>query len=80
LNVKSIQVPLGRPTFSNEMMDNAEIIRHPFSRPCGTCAGADGYPALKRRAIIGLSPWDGRKAGGRTFGMPQGQWGAWLAL
>jgi hypothetical protein len=55
LNVKSIQVPEGRPTFSNEMMGNAEIIRHPFSRPCGTRAGADEYPALKRRAILGSS-------------------------
>jgi hypothetical protein len=31
-----------------------------FSRPCGTRAGADEYPALKRRAIVGLSRWDER--------------------
>jgi hypothetical protein len=35
-----------------------EPMRHPFSRPNGTCAGADEDPALKRRAIIGLSRWD----------------------
>ena len=30
-----------------------------FSRPCGTRAVADEDPALKRRAIVGLSLWDG---------------------
>jgi hypothetical protein len=28
-----------------------------FSRPGGTCADADNDPALKRRAIFGLSRW-----------------------
>ena len=31
-----------------------------FSHPCGTRADAGEYPALKRRAIIGLSRWDER--------------------
>jgi hypothetical protein len=29
-----------------------------FSRPCGTYADAGNDPALKRRAIVGLSSWD----------------------
>jgi hypothetical protein len=39
----------------------------PVSRPCGTCAGADEYPALKRRAIVGLSRWDERGRTGRAL-------------
>jgi hypothetical protein len=31
---------------------------HAFSRPGGTLAGAGDDPALKRRAIVGLSRWD----------------------
>ena len=53
-----------------------EPMRHPFSRPGGTHAGAGEYPALKRRAIIGLSRWDRARADGRAFRMPQGQRGA----
>jgi hypothetical protein len=30
-----------------------------FSRPDGTRDDDDGYPALKRRAIVGLSLWEG---------------------
>src|ERR1035437_8878999 len=43
-------------------------MRWAFSRPGGTLAGADDDPALKRRAIVGLSRWDedGRRA--RTMG------------
>ncbi|MGB7747796.1 MAG: hypothetical protein WBN75_10970 [Verrucomicrobiia bacterium] len=33
-----------------------------FSRPGGTHAGGDDDPALKRRAIIGLSRWDEENA------------------
>jgi len=29
-----------------------------FSRPCGTHSSDAGDPALKRRAIVGLSRWD----------------------
>jgi hypothetical protein len=43
----------------------AETEGHAFSRPGGTLAGAGDDPALKRRAIVGLSRWDegGRDAG-----------------
>jgi hypothetical protein len=33
-------------------------MRRPFSRPCGTFPSDASTPALKRRAIIGLSRWD----------------------
>ena len=36
----------------------AEAAGHAFSRPGGTLAGAGENPALKRRAIVGLSRWD----------------------
>ena len=39
----------------NEIMANAETMCRSFNRPCGTHAGADKFPALKRRAIVGLS-------------------------
>ncbi len=42
-------------------MMTPEIMCHPFSRPCGTRAGDGRYPALKRRAIAGLSLWDGKQ-------------------
>ena len=61
-NPQTFQVPEGRPTFPNETMAMVENMRRPVSRPGGTRAGADEYPALKRRAIIGLFRWD---AGGR---------------
>ncbi len=35
-----------------------ETMCRPVSRPAGTRAGADDDPALKRRAIVGLSRWD----------------------
>ena len=38
----------------------------PFCRPCGTRAGANDDPALKRRAIVGLSRWDERGRTGRS--------------
>jgi hypothetical protein len=65
--------------FKMKSLAMVEPMRHPFSRPCGTRAGAGEYPALKRRAIIRLSRWDERGRTGRTFRMPQGQRGAWLA-
>ena len=50
-----------------------------FSRPGGTHAGAGGYPALKRRANVGLSRWDegGRFAwpGARSWAMTEIKWG-----
>ena len=36
----------------------AETMRHAFSRPGGTLAGAGENPALKRRAIVALSRRD----------------------
>ena len=33
-------------------------MRHAFSRPGGTLADAGDDPALKCRAIVGLSRWD----------------------
>jgi hypothetical protein len=41
-----------------------EFVEVRFSRPCGTCFFDADDPALKRRAIIGLSRWDERR---RTF-------------
>jgi hypothetical protein len=60
-NPQTFQVPQGRPTFSNETMAMTETVCRPVSRPCGTYAGADNDPALKRRAIFGLSRWDEQK-------------------
>jgi len=60
-NPQTFQVPQGRPAFSNETMAMTETMCRPVSRPCGTYADADNDPALKRRAIVGLSRWDERK-------------------
>jgi hypothetical protein len=46
----------------------------PFSRPGGTCADADTDPALKRRAIAGLSRWYERRRQ-MQFGLDD--WGNW---
>jgi len=46
-------------SFQNETIGNMKTVCCPFSRPGGTRADADGYPALKHRAIVGLSLWDG---------------------
>lgn len=46
----------------------------PFNRPGGTCADADADPALKRRAIVGLSRWDERRCQNH-FEMDD--WGNW---
>ena len=42
----------------SKSLATAETMRHVFSRPGGTLAGAGENPALKRRAIVGLSRWD----------------------
>jgi hypothetical protein len=60
LVVKRLQVPEGRPRFQIEMMVN-DGNPVPFVQPSRwdwwPCAST---PALKRRAIVGLSRWDGR--------------------
>jgi hypothetical protein len=50
----------------------AEMMRRAFSRPGGTLADAGDDPALKRRAIVGLSRWDerGRVRVARAGGTP----------
>jgi hypothetical protein len=58
-NPQNIPSPGGTTgVFKMKSRAMVEPMRHPFSRPCGTRAGADEYPALKRRAIVGLSRWD----------------------
>jgi len=61
LHSQIFQVPKGWPRFPRQ--DNwrcGNQLRGSFSRPGGTRADADDDPALKRRAIIGMSLWDKR--------------------
>jgi len=59
--VQSTKVASPGGTTGMFKMMTPEIMCHPFSRPCGTRAGDGRYPALKRRAIAGLSLWDGKQ-------------------
>ncbi len=75
-NPQIIPSPAGTTgVFKMKSLSNAETMRRAFSRPGGTLAGAGDDPALKRRAIVGMSRWDeaGRDAenGNRDGRAPQ---------
>jgi len=52
------KVPQGRLKKTPQRRRRPVFVEMNFSRPGGTHAGGDDDPALKRRAIVGLSRWD----------------------